>query len=164
MQLVPEILNNVIMTSRCHVMTSWYASRWRLHYFRIPWPLKHRIQKKNDVIRACSHGDIRFNQPIHLSLVTTCALVFSLRRGKVNLVTVHRWRNCKSDTADHVYRTWGVSYGWHRRQGFPQDFLVHTLVAHLKNKSFARITDDRLTSQCKLYAVNDSFRLKLIQF
>ena len=26
-----------------------------------------------------------FNQPIHLSLVTTCALVFSLRRGKVNI-------------------------------------------------------------------------------
>ena len=56
------------------------------------------------------------------------------------LVTVHRWRNCKFDSADHVYRTLGVSYGCHRRQGFPQDFIMHMLVAHLKNKSFTRIS------------------------
>ena len=83
-QLVPEMLTNVMMTSRCHVMTSRYASRWRLYFFRNPWPLKRRIQNKPDVIRASSPGDMCFNQPIHLSLVTTCALVFSLRRGKVN--------------------------------------------------------------------------------
>ena len=84
-QLVPEMLTNVMMTSRCHVMTSRYASRWRLYFFRNPWPLKRRIQNKPDVICASSPGDMCFNQPIHLSLVTTCALVFSLRREKVNI-------------------------------------------------------------------------------
>ena len=99
-QLVPEMLTNVMMTSRCHVVTSRYASRWRLYFFRNasrwrlyffrnPWPLKRRIRNKHDVIRASSPGDMCFNQPIHLSLVTTCALVFSLRQGKVNSICVY---------------------------------------------------------------------------
>ena len=41
------------------------------------------IQNKHDVIRASSPGEMCFYQTIHLSLVTTCALVFSSRRGKV---------------------------------------------------------------------------------
>ena len=77
-------LNNGVMMLVCPVMTSRYTPRWRLCFFRDPWPRKHRIQHKNHVIRAISSRDVeqchddvtvfRHDVTVH---VTMTALIFS---------------------------------------------------------------------------------------
>ena len=56
-QLFSKLLNNIMKTSQCHVMTSRYTSRWRLHFCLNPRPLKYRIQNKNNVIHSISSWD-----------------------------------------------------------------------------------------------------------
>ena len=83
-QIVPEMLNYVMMTSQCPIMTSWYTSRWRLCYFRNPRPWKHMIQNKNHQIRANSsrdveqcHDDVTVSHHDVTVHVTMTALLFS---------------------------------------------------------------------------------------
>ena len=83
MQLVPEMLTKVTMTSQYHIMMSWYASWWQHYFFLNPWPLKHRIQNKHNVIRASSPEDMCFNQTDPYITSYDMHVFFLLRRGKV---------------------------------------------------------------------------------